>query len=115
MSIGTYKKKPVEIQAVQWDGSQATRDDIIHWTAASGAVIDTDHIQHLWDYDLGAYVMPRGEVIFAPYGERCLIVATLEGNMVARPGWWIIRGVQGEFYPCDPAIFQQTYDIVTGD
>jgi len=33
--------------------------------------------------------------------------------MIAKPGWWIIQGVQGEFYPCDPDIFEVTYEAVT--
>lgn len=41
-----------------------------------------------------------------------VIIATLEGAMHASPGDWIIRGVQGEFYPCKPDIFEQTYEEV---
>ena len=39
-------------------------------------------------------------------------IHTLEGVMHADPGDWIIRGVQGEFYPCKPDIFEQTYEAV---
>ena len=39
-------------------------------------------------------------------------IQTLEGAMVVRPGDWIIKGVQGEFYPCKPDIFEQTYELV---
>lgn len=39
-------------------------------------------------------------------------IETLEGTMVASPGDWIIKGVQGEFYPCKPDIFAATYDQV---
>lgn len=42
-----------------------------------------------------------------------VIIATLEGAMHASPGDWIIRGVQGEFYPCKPDIFEQTYEEVS--
>lgn len=38
-----------------------------------------------------------------------LVVYTLEGNMRANPGDWVIRGVQGEFYPCKDNIFRETY------
>jgi hypothetical protein len=38
------------------------------------------------------------------------IIATLEGAMHASPGDWIIKGVQGEFYPCKPDIFEATYE-----
>ena len=41
-----------------------------------------------------------------------MIIRTLEGNMIATKGDYIIKGVQGEIYPCKPDIFEQTYDIV---
>ncbi len=41
-----------------------------------------------------------------------LVIATLEGAMRASPGDWIIRGVQGELYPCKPEIFAETYEQV---
>ena len=41
-----------------------------------------------------------------------LLISTLEGIMEARPNDWVIRGVQGEFYPCKPEIFNQTYEYV---
>lgn len=42
-----------------------------------------------------------------------VVIATLEGAMHASPGDWIIKGVKGEFYPCKPDIFAETYDIIT--
>lgn len=39
-----------------------------------------------------------------------LRITTLEGNMTATLGDWIIKGVNGEFYPCKPDIFEKTYD-----
>lgn len=41
-----------------------------------------------------------------------LLIATLEGVMQAKPGDWVIRGVQGEFYPCRDDIFRATYEAV---
>ena len=38
------------------------------------------------------------------------IVKTLEGDMIARPGDWIITGVEGEKYPCKNEIFKKTYE-----
>ena len=38
-----------------------------------------------------------------------VIIETLEGNHYARKGDWIIRGINGEFYPCKPDIFEKTY------
>lgn len=49
-------------------------------------------------------------------GGKCgliwVIIPTLEGDHQAKYGDWIIKGVQGEFYPCKPDIFDQTYDVV---
>lgn len=41
-----------------------------------------------------------------------LVISTMEGMMTASRGDWIIRGVKGEFYPCKPDIFKQTYEAV---
>lgn len=41
-----------------------------------------------------------------------MIISTLEGDMTALPGDWIITGVAGETYPCKPEIFQATYEPV---
>ena len=41
-----------------------------------------------------------------------LIISTLEGNMICSIGDWIIKGVNGEFYPCKPDIFEKTYERV---
>jgi hypothetical protein len=44
--------------------------------------------------------------------EGGVVIATLEGAMHASLGDWIIKGVQGEFYPCKPDIFEATYEAV---
>ena len=41
-----------------------------------------------------------------------ILINTLEGNMKASIGDFIIKGVQGEFYPCKPDIFEKTYEKV---
>lgn len=52
------------------------------------------------------------------FGGACLcneigpIISTLEGEMQVSDGDWIIRGVNGEFYPCKPDIFEKTYELV---
>ena len=43
---------------------------------------------------------------------KSAIIPTLEGNMKASPGDWIIKGVEGEYYPCKDDIFRKTYDLV---
>ena len=48
-------------------------------------------------------------------GDSELFIKTPEGVHMARVGDYIIKGVNGEFYPCKPDIFAQTYDIVDGD
>lgn len=45
-------------------------------------------------------------------GEHYLTIATLEGEMKASVGDYIIKGVEGEIYPCKPDIFKKTYDII---
>jgi hypothetical protein len=42
-----------------------------------------------------------------------ILIQTKEGVMLARWGVWVIRGVHGEIYPCDPEIFAKTYDLVS--
>lgn len=42
------------------------------------------------------------------------VIKTLEGDMTAEVGDWLITGVKGEVYPCKPDIFEQTYELVKG-
>lgn len=42
-----------------------------------------------------------------------IVISTLEGDMVAQKGDYIIKGVHGEFYPCEPDIFAETYEAVS--
>nr|DAO56202.1 MAG TPA: PGDYG protein [Caudoviricetes sp.] len=42
-----------------------------------------------------------------------IVISTLEGDMVAQKGDYIIKGVQGEFYPCKSDIFNATYEVVS--
>lgn len=41
-----------------------------------------------------------------------IVIRTLEGDMLAQPGDYIIRGMKGEYYPCKPDIFEGTYEDV---
>ena len=84
MSAGRYRKKPIVIDAVQFKGDVGAESITSFGDFAS---------QH--DPWLGCDV---------------LLIQTLEGTMTARPGDWIIRGVNGEFYPCKPDIFEKTYE-----
>jgi hypothetical protein len=55
--------------------------------------------------------MLRGTML--PAEQRFIQIYTLEGEMEARVGDWIIKGVRGEFYPCMPDVFEMTYEEVT--
>lgn len=85
-----FRKKPVMIEAVQFDG-----------TPASGLqVFDVFDIP-------GSKFLPNMDDL----GSNChLAIPTLEGTMIAAPGDWIIRGIKGEFYPIKPDIFAETYE-----
>lgn len=84
-----FRKRPIVIEAVQLDGTQEA------WEAA---------IQFLGGSATGAFNGSDG-----PY-KGWLYIDTLEGQMTALNGDWIIKGVQGEFYPCKPDIFAATYE-----
>lgn len=86
-----YRKKPVIIQAEKYDGTVPSAADIIIWADQNNTTI----IERIHWED----------------GFR-LVIPTLEGNLEARPGDYIIRGVKGEFYPCKPEIFEATYEPV---
>lgn len=80
----TFRKKPIEIQAIRWTG---------------------DNLD-----ELRAFVPEecRENRVGAPMGIR-----TLEGVMLISHGDWIIKGIKGEFYPCKDEIFRKTYDCMT--
>lgn len=97
----TFRKKPVEIEAVHWDGNNV--DDVL-------AFINEDD---RWKEGIDdGYVGGPGIGHTPPLGT--LDIPTLEGTMTASAGDWIIRGVKGEIYPCKPDIFEATYDEVIG-
>ncbi|MGI3163081.1 hypothetical protein [Pseudooceanicola sp. 200-1SW] len=90
-----FRKKPVEIEARRYTGDN-TRD-IALWVQP----------------DLAPFALPKGWwQRQKDGGEFRLVIPTLEGEMDATPGDWIIRGVKGEYYPCKPDIFAVTYEPV---
>jgi hypothetical protein len=91
----TFRKKPVEIQAIP--AREAFGYARREWVRLPQWLRDA--------YD-------KGEVLFPHHPDRVEIV-TLEGTMTAQLDDWIIRGVQGELYPCKPDIFEATYERVT--
>lgn len=75
-----YRKKPVVVEAVRWNGNN--HKEVIDFAENK---IWFDELGNIW-------------------------IVTLEGDMVAKKGDYIIKGVQGEFYPCKPDIFAETYE-----
>lgn len=80
--IKKYRKKPIEIQAIQWTGGNL--DEVRDFIGDS----------------------------FLCYYKDKISIKTLEGNHVASMGNYIIRGIAGEFYPCREDIFEATYEAV---
>jgi hypothetical protein len=93
--VRSFRTKPVEIEAIQYDGSMESQRRIVNWSngVVSGWAGDPAKVGNEGYY---------------------LQVATLEGTIRAVVGDWIIKGVQGEFYPCKPDIFEATYEPVEG-
>lgn len=77
-----FRKKPVVIEAIEWNG------------------------------DNGEEICKFMGVMFPFTSDGNLMIGTLEGVMTAAKGDWIIKGVAGEFYPCKPDIFEQTYERI---
>lgn len=100
--MAKYRKKPVVIEALQWTDTEESLDALLLF-ASDG---DTDAL----DYDEGA-AGPSHPVTHEDWGR--LSVTTLEGEHVATPMDWLIKGVQGEFYFCKPDIFAATYEGVS--
>ncbi|MFB7860123.1 MULTISPECIES: hypothetical protein [Actinomycetes] len=95
-----FRKKPVEIEALQWDGTAAGATPIIDWILSNGGSAT---------YECSN---PDRCVQFDGDNPHFIAILTLEGTMRATLSDWIIRGVQGEFYPCKSEIFAATYDAV---
>lgn len=80
----SYRKKPVMIEAVQWTGENHA--------------------------EMCEFIDPEAFEIIPRVG---LVIHTLEGDHYASPGDYIIKGINGEFYPCKPDIFAKTYESAT--
>lgn len=84
--MAKYRKKPVVIEAMMFTEDNA--------------------------FEVQKFIGDAGQASNRPSFVR---IDTLEGPLYASPGCWIIRGVAGEFYPCQPDIFEATYDPVDPD
>lgn len=98
-----YRKKPVEIDAVQFNGNQMVDDTM-------QPMFDLSFVAPDWLVD--AMGKNEGEEGAAFCDGGYFRIVTLEGEHLARPDDWIIRGVKGELYPCKPDIFAATYEAV---
>lgn len=97
-----YRKKPVVIEAMQWNGSAESATPIINWVLGGDGTARYSSAQ--------PETTSRGRVVREAV-PALLTIDTLEGSMQATAGDWIIKGVNGEFYPCKPDIFNKTYDL----
>ena len=86
-----YRKKPVVIEAIQWN--ENTTNEIIEFVGNS------------------LITMEHGAPCPTVFDRYSFGIKTLEGNMSVSPYDYIIKGVQGEFYPCKPDIFEATYEM----
>jgi len=85
-----FRKRPVVIEAHQWDGTESGIQRIKAHFPALNTLAKNGHLA-------------RDAVTYWRIG-------TLEGGHEVTPGDWIIKGVKGEFYPCKPEIFAMTYE-----
>jgi hypothetical protein len=86
-----YNKRPMAVRAMQY--TKKSRDKLI-------AILGEACVHTAIDDDGGEYELQN------------LRINTLEGPVICRPGWWVIEGVKGEFYCCEPEIFKLTYSMV---
>ena len=86
-----FRKKPIIVEAVQWLNKKIV--------CPPGP---------LW------FVEAEESNIIRLFGHN-LLINTLEGEMIANIGDWIIQGVNGEIYPCKPDIFEKTYEEIKDD
>lgn len=100
--MGFYRKKPVVIEAVQFDA--------VSFAENGSYSLQFDTVDDLPSW-LRVALMDE-EIFVVPEDPDFLFIKTLEGLMEASPGDWIIRGVTGEIYPCKPDVFEMTYDRV---
>ena len=102
-TVRRFRKKPVEIEAVQWDGTAGGATPIIDWVLGAGGT--------------ATYQCSDPERCATHDGDcpHSIAISTLEGTATASLRDWVIRGVAGEFYPCKPDIFEATYEEVIPD
>lgn len=98
-----YRKKPVVIEAHQFVGTDESFMNIRAFILEGGGTVTT--------VSSPVYTDVQGVQTLSAY-EELIGIVTLEGTMTVSNGDWVIKGVQGEFYPCKPEIFEATYEKV---
>lgn len=115
----TYRKKPVEIEAMRLIGPAVQAAHVAYWMTGHGypwLIGDATRPETMRypDQAEGDDSKPNKGVYIDP-ANGDLMIRTLEGDMRATYGDYVIRGVAGEFYPCKPDIFEQTYEELHRD
>ncbi|MFW8618706.1 hypothetical protein ACOJB1_12755 [Enterococcus innesii] len=92
------RKKPIEVEAILLENDYHSFFKVLEFVAGMPVAEENallNEIAFSASQDLGGIALP-----------------TLEGTMLASFGDYIIKGVEGEFYPCKPDIFAKTYEII---
>ena len=109
-----FRKKPVEIEAMEFGPTARDAHALTSWMEKNlypgliGNALEPESLRYPDQVDDDDSRPDKGWYIDPGTGD--LLIRTLEGDMRTRPGDYVIRGVQGEFYPCKPDIFEATYE-----
>ena len=107
-----YRKKPIVIEATQWHESGDHPEDDRETVANSEGqpfLGEGKIVRYYRTPDLdGQNVCPKCDQRMHDHGW----IDTLEGGHIVCVGDWIITGIEGEYYPCKPSVFEATYDLV---
>ena len=85
--MARYRKKPIVVEALQFDGTNAR------------------FIAEMFGWDYAGDTEPSD----------ALVIETLEGDVTAQVGDWVIKGIVGEPYPCRADVFEATYELVASE
>lgn len=116
MAVQKFRKKPVEIEAMVFGPTAPDAHALTCWMEDNlypgliGNALDPEGLRYPDQVEGDPSRPDKGWYIDPATG--LLKIRTLEGDMTVSLGDYVIRGVQGEFYPCKPDIFEQTYEEV---
>ena len=114
-----YKKNPVVVEVMRLVGGASETQQVLDWLADNlypmlvGDYTEPETLRYP-DQDENDFSRPDKGVYIDP-ASGDLVIRTLEGDMRARYGVYIIKGIHGEFYPCDADIFYRTYSLFEED